>query len=1142
MIELINDDYADFVHLSSNLVSLQSTIDKIENDMNTIWTEFESSTCEAVRTAERVESFCVELSQNRASQVEIRQRISFLSALQRLCNLINNVPESVGALWLEKVSSCLVDASSYKENLAEDSRESKMLSKLLTRLETVLCDEGVRSASEDCASLPHVLSLLSLANCTHSLTARLVSDLIYPKLVQPAKDHYEMLKEVFSGVNKMRANWNEILGPKYSGQVQAFLEQTLLTFLLTFIDKCMGTVAVPTNTSMFHRCFTKTQEFVENWPPHPHSRAMLKAIRDKFNLIVYFKLVTHKAVRQVDNEMAPESLNFSMNSELLEGGVVCNVSSTILRTVENVWGDDVFLYPITDKLWDFTLRLLGKHLAWARSLIDAATSDPSSELGGVESWRALLCVRHDLSTVASKVFDMALEQLWPKLTDLNVDTSLFGQCLTRFNLLVDAECGKIDDQVVKLVSASLAKEFDCVSDVPKQYRWTKKPSPSTPSSYIFAAHTKFDDFVKELSKRNQPKADQLARSALTASYIRLVTKAGEVLDSVDATGSSLSRFKRKAGTLDGTSDDDKIRTQIYRDLSFCEAKGSEMNIVVEGMSKLIQRSRPESSETNPNGNVRETTPVPSENPEPSITEEVTETAPDISELDENLNPSDQKAKSSGPKPEQQGDTTSADPSALAYWVDMAATWADIQRLVSDLQRVQLSQSSKKLSEANCVEVVSKLIQRSLINVVFTRDGHSYITQKHLATEVRNECVALGGRAPLTDIATSLNVDLEHVERIAQQLAAENTEFKISGGELFADEYVTNLQNGLRTLLAEHGCQTLSSLCKHWNLSQELLRSLLLDHLPADFSGVIEGDTIFTQEYLDAHKNLLRAILSAITKPVPISMIQARTGLPSARFWVAFDTLTAENEVPGRLTGSRSSPSCTYVPHIHDQLKLGLSEGGVGSKNGQVEQIIKQDNHDGKIHALPSMLLSESLLQQCITAVEEAVRASDVCDVQSELQSLAIPFDDADLIAISEQVASKGDALHSAGTHVFSDRMLSKTIERLGDRIDTWAKEVMSRMEQERKGPQQQKKVVETDNDWGDTKKGGGKKKGGKGGGGGGKAAKSAGTARDEPSATVIGVPSETLEEWVIATEAVPEEVVADVVERIGSEVKTLNFY
>ncbi|PIO53158.1 hypothetical protein TELCIR_25519, partial [Teladorsagia circumcincta] len=73
-----------------------------------------------------------------------------------------------------------------------------------------------------------------------------------------------------------------------------------------------------------------------------------------------------------------------------------------------------------------------------------------------------------------------------------------------------------------------------------------------------------------------------------------------------------------------------------------------------------------------------------------------------------------------------------------------------------------------------------------------------------------------------------------------------------------------------------------------------------------------------------------------------------------------------------------------------------------------------------------------------------------------------------------------------------------------------------------------------DDDWGDSKKGGGKKKSGRGGGGG-KGAKSAGATRDEPSATVIGVTSETLEEWVRATEAVPEEIMEDVVERIGPQ-------
>uniref|UniRef100_A0A0K0DFR6 Conserved oligomeric Golgi complex subunit 2 n=1 Tax=Angiostrongylus cantonensis TaxID=6313 RepID=A0A0K0DFR6_ANGCA len=544
MIELINDDYADFVHLSSNLVSLQSAIDKIDNDINTIWTEFENSTNAAVCTAERVEFFCVQLSENRSCQIEVRHRISFLSALQRLADLLTNMPSSLSILWLEKVSSCLVDISSYKEKQVEESRESKIFNKLLHQVETVLCNEGVRSAGEDCATLPCVLSLLSLANCTHSLTARLVSDLIYPKLVQPAKDHYEMLKSVFAGVNKVGLFYLELLGIGFffGCKVSEFTTTALICLDAFQLERCswsksMGTVAVPTNTSLFHRCFMATQEFIENWPVHSHSRAMLKAVRDKFNLVVYYKLVTHKLVRQVDSEMAPESFQLVPDDQFLKRGVLCGFSSTILRTIETVWAEDVFLYPIIDKLWDLTLRLLNKHLAWARALLEAATTGGSSDLGSTEAWHALLAVRHDLFTVHSK-------------------------CLTRFGTLIDSESFKIDEAVIKLVSASVSKEFDAVSDVPKQYRWTKKPSPLTHSAYISVAHKKLDVFTQELSKTSHPTAVQLSRLVLASSYRQLVEKAEKVLDSVDATGSSLSRFKRKGPVLDGTTDDDKIRTQV----------------------------------------------------------------------------------------------------------------------------------------------------------------------------------------------------------------------------------------------------------------------------------------------------------------------------------------------------------------------------------------------------------------------------------------------------------------------------------------------------------------------------------------------------------------------------------------------------
>lgn len=148
-------------------------------------------------------------------------------------------------------------------------------------------------------------------------------------------------------------------------------------------------------------------------------------------------------------------------------------------------------------------------------------------------------------------------------SEMGVDTSLFGQCLTRFGILADAECAKIDEEVINLVCLTLSKvwfspssrvavlwifvclkkklscslhnatlfvlkEFDAVSDVPKQYRWTKKPSPSTHSAYITTAHSKLEDFTNELTKRNHPNPETLTNFVITSSYGHLVNKAGEV--------------------------------------------------------------------------------------------------------------------------------------------------------------------------------------------------------------------------------------------------------------------------------------------------------------------------------------------------------------------------------------------------------------------------------------------------------------------------------------------------------------------------------------------------------------------------------------------------------------------------------------
>lgn len=67
----------------------------------------------------------------------------------------------------------------------------------------------------------------------------------------------------------------------------------------------------------------------------------------------------------------------------------------------------------------------------------------------------------------------------------------------------------------------------------------------------------------------------------------------------------------------------------------------------------------------------------------------------------------------------------------------------------------------------------------------------YVTRKYLQTECANECLAAGGRILLTDLATQLNVDLDHISRAVNQLVRQSnqdevnilSEFILCAGEL-----------------------------------------------------------------------------------------------------------------------------------------------------------------------------------------------------------------------------------------------------------------------------------------------------------------------------------------------------------------------
>ncbi|KAF1755517.1 hypothetical protein GCK72_011967 [Caenorhabditis remanei] len=438
---------------------------------------------------------------------------------------------------------------------------------------------------------------------------------------------------------------------------------------------------------------------------------------------------------------------------------------------------------------------------------------------------------------------------------------------------------------------------------------------------------------------------------------------------------------------------------------------------------------------------------------------------------------------------------------------------------------------------------------------FSRTWRRFLAQNFGNFQIKNECIAAGGRAPLTDIAVALNIDFDHIERTARFIVANDEEFTLSNAELFATEYVHRLRNELRSLLDEQGNQTTAALCKHWDLSPELLQSLLIEKLSlTDFQGVVDGDTIYTGSYLDARQLVLRAVLVAVTKVTPISTIQKRVGLTAKRFWIAFENLQAIGEVPGTIIGSKTSPACSYRPKMYDYLVKAcvvnqyrqneflqistLKTLGVDGKQALEETLGASEAK--KLINLNSMYMTKELMDQCVQTVHDEIQKTGIAEIRVSLQTLNLPLDTVDEDFIGEKVANSEKETNFSEGFVFKASILTEALKSIDKQIETKAHQEVDKLEAEKKkqggGAKAPPKVQDDADDWGDNKKGGkGGKKGGKGGKSGGGKSSSATTSSAPSGSGTVQVSEEELEAWIRDSQAVPEEIISVVVEKLGHE-------
>ncbi|XP_046571677.1 LOW QUALITY PROTEIN: E3 UFM1-protein ligase 1-like [Haliotis rubra] len=330
-----------------------------------------------------------------------------------------------------------------------------------------------------------------------------------------------------------------------------------------------------------------------------------------------------------------------------------------------------------------------------------------------------------------------------------------------------------------------------------------------------------------------------------------------------------------------------------------------------------------------------------------------------------------------------------------------ADWEEVKRLAADFQRVQLSTTKQKLSERNIVELVTKLIELKLIDVIYTTDGKEYLTHQELAKEIREELYVHGGRINLVELQQILNVDLNHIQAKVNSIVGQNRKISLVLGQLIDVTYKDRLAEEVNDKLTEQGQVTIAELTKTYDLPADFLTEVVRARLGSIIKGQLDSydrDVIFTHAFVTRMKARIRGSLSAVTKPTPVLSVMSQHGCKERLFHTILEKLIKTGRLAGSVSGGKKEKA-TYIPDIYTQSQNewvdafykqnGYLEYDSLSRLGisDVKSFIKKRFKDEPITYLKTCCAGKGIQDQIEATAEEALSTGGWVDIMTVMPSI-----------------------------------------------------------------------------------------------------------------------------------------------------------
>uniref|UniRef100_A0A1I8Q1D4 Conserved oligomeric Golgi complex subunit 2 n=1 Tax=Stomoxys calcitrans TaxID=35570 RepID=A0A1I8Q1D4_STOCA len=631
MIDLINEDYADFVSLSANLVGLDQSIDTIQKPLE----EFRE---EILSIQSMIDENVSEIREKLEAKRQLRNLRRNLQSLKKVYEttrkledlLANQLREEVKTVDLERAALDLVQLK-FNEKFCNEYLSAEAQTNI-RRLESevhkklrALFAESLKTANATCSeSLERCLRIyITIDACTMAEMA-FKEDIVAPYMSEILTEHNlqqtpQGLAGIYSKVlNFISLHMTDLLRlTQYTDKLRGFnfVVNSFWSDVEMRLENHMSSIFAPGNSEVFYAKYKCTRDFLSKIEELLATEDSIEVIKQhkqtksfeaRWNLPVYFQICFQEIAGKFEATLEPPLTEDALNTN--SAHFQFKTFSKAMQAIESCWSEGVFLIELFPKFYKLHIQILLRLSHWIKVVLSLITSKSNTTMASLKFKNiTLLTALHSdinklLSVLADQEHQLVSQHLKPtsvpklQQNQLEFIRNAVSKSFEDIKKTFSQHLLEIQRALVENVVQECGPEnVKQVNDLPRLYRKTNRDVPTRCSAYVEQMLKPLKNFKEEFGDKL---GDTVVRRILeqvlnkiTTDYLDVVK---EVLTSVQKTEESLRRLRSLKGqqpTLTGgatMSDDDKIRLQLRVDVSSWTTELSKLGFMPSDVEQLME--------------------------------------------------------------------------------------------------------------------------------------------------------------------------------------------------------------------------------------------------------------------------------------------------------------------------------------------------------------------------------------------------------------------------------------------------------------------------------------------------------------------------------------------------------------------------